>query len=82
MRTVTLYGRPECHLCDLAREMLERIQVSGTEFRLEVVDIEADDRLLSRYLERIPVVTCDGQVISELVPKERTLRATLDTVGT
>ena len=55
MRRITLYGRPGCHLCDDARAVLER---SGHTF--EEVDIEADDDLFKRYLERIPVVTVDG----------------------
>jgi hypothetical protein len=32
-----------------------------------VVDIEHDDRLLARYLERIPVVEVDGREVSDLV---------------
>jgi hypothetical protein len=32
-----------------------------------VVDIERDDRLLARYLERIPVVEVDGREVSDLV---------------
>ena len=53
--TLVLYGRPGCHLCDDARAVLERV---GHPF--EEVDIEADEVLLARYLERIPVVTLDG----------------------
>ena len=60
MRTVTLYGRPGCHLCDEARESLERVQTMAP-FRLEEIDITADDDLHSRYLERIPVVALDGE---------------------
>ena len=55
MRTVTLYGRPGCHLCDDARAVLERVRATHP-FRLEEIDIEADDALFTRYLERIPVV--------------------------
>ena len=55
MRTVTLYTREGCHLCDDARAALERLGASHP-FRLDEVDIEADDALHARYLERIPVV--------------------------
>ena len=55
MRTVTLYGRPGCHLCDDARAALERVRATHP-FRLEEIDIESDDALFKRYLERIPVV--------------------------
>ena len=65
MRTVTLYGRPGCHLCDDARAELERIR-AGRRFALEEVDIECDDELFKRYLERIPVVAIDGEELCEL----------------
>jgi glutaredoxin len=62
MRTVTLYGRPGCHLCDDARAALGRVQAT-VPFRLIEIDIERDDALHARYLERIPVVALDGEEI-------------------
>lgn len=76
MRTVTLYGRPECHLCDEAREVLERVRVRVA-FDLEEVNIETDDDLHARYLERIPVVCLDGRVLFELEVDEAVLERTL-----
>jgi glutaredoxin len=73
VRTVTLYGRPGCHLCDDARAVLERVR-SGTPFALEEVDIEADDALMRRYLERIPVVALDGEELFDFVVDEAALR--------
>ncbi len=60
MSTVTLYSRPGCHLCDAAREALERVRERAA-FELDEVDIERDDALHARYLERIPVVAVDGE---------------------
>jgi glutaredoxin len=60
VRTVTLYGRPGCHLCDEAREALERLRAKAA-FALEEVNIEDDDALHARYLERIPVIALDGR---------------------
>ena len=74
MRTITLYGRPGCHLCDDARAALERVRATHP-FHLEEVDIEADDALLARYLERIPVIALDGEEIFELFVDEQALRA-------
>jgi glutaredoxin len=62
VRTVTLYSRPGCHLCDDAREVLERVRARAP-FTLEEVDIETDDALHARYLERIPVVALDGEEV-------------------
>jgi glutaredoxin len=63
---VTLYGRPGCHLCDEAREILVGLVAENPEAELREVDIEGDDRLLATYLERIPVVEIDGEIVSEL----------------
>ena len=76
MPTVTLYGRPGCHLCDDAREVLERIRRTEP-FELEEVDIEADDDLLRRYLERIPVIALDGRELFDFFVDEPALRAAL-----
>jgi glutaredoxin len=68
-----LYGRAGCHLCDDARAVLLRI---GHPF--EEVDIEADDELLRRYLERIPVVAVDGEELFDYFVDEGALRARLE----
>jgi glutaredoxin len=80
MSSVTLYGRPGCHLCDEARELIEKLRAEGLDFQLDEVNIEEDERLHSAYLERIPVVSVDGAVVSELRLDPATLRASLDTV--
>jgi len=73
---VTLYGRPGCHLCDIAREALERVR-ADTPFELREIDIEGDDELFKRYLERIPVVCLDGEELFEYHVDEPTLRRRL-----
>jgi hypothetical protein len=72
MSTVTVYIRPGCHLCDDALVVIERVR-AGTPFRLEVLDIESDDGLLARYLERIPVVAVNGRELSDFFVDERAL---------
>ena len=79
--SVVLYARPDCHLCDEAREGLAALRAEGLGFELEEVDIDSDDRLLALYLERIPVVTLDGEIVSELGLDSGELRARLDTVS-
>ena len=76
MRTVTLYGRPGCHLCDDARAVLERVRAQRP-FRLEEVDIEADPALHARYLERIPVIALDGEDLFDFFVDEAQLAARL-----
>jgi glutaredoxin len=70
--TLVLYGRAGCHLCDDARAVLERM---GHPF--EEVDIEGDDDLLARYLERIPVVALDGADLYDFFVDEDDLRRRL-----
>ena len=73
---VTLYGRPGCHLCDDAREALLRVRADAP-FALREIDIEGDDELFKRYLERIPVVCLDGAELFELFVDEAALRRRL-----
>jgi glutaredoxin len=70
VRTVVFYGRPDCHLCENALVVVQRVR-TRVEFALEEVDIESDDALFTRYLERIPVVTIDGNEAFELFVDER-----------
>ncbi len=79
--TIVLYSRPDCHLCDEAREGLERMRASGDDFDLREVDIDGDDELLRAYLERIPVIEVSGREICELGLDEGAVRAVLGTVS-
>ena len=72
MRRITLFERPGCHLCEEARAVLDRV---GEPY--ERVDIESDDALFRRYLERIPVVAVDGEEAFELFIDQRALEARL-----
>jgi glutathione S-transferase len=78
---VKLYARPDCHLCDQARAGLERLRSDGLDFEFEEIDIESDQALLRRHLERIPVIELDGEVISELHLDADGLRARIDTLS-
>ena len=74
MRTVTLYTRPGCHLCDDARAAIERVRAHA-HFGLVEIDIESNDALHRAYLERIPVVAVDGQELFDHFVDEATLAA-------
>jgi glutaredoxin len=78
---VLVYSRPGCHLCEEAIEAIVALHGEGYRFDLHEIDIESDELLLRRHLERIPVVEVDGQVVSELVLDRAALRNMLDTVG-
>jgi glutaredoxin len=57
---VTLYSRPGCHLCDDARTVIERVCAELGE-SYDEVDIDADEALLARYGDEIPVTLVDGK---------------------
>jgi glutaredoxin len=57
---VTLYGKPGCHLCEEARDVVEGIRAER-DFHLEEVDVSLDPGLHREYGERIPVVAVDGE---------------------
>jgi glutaredoxin len=73
-RPATVYSRPGCHLCD---EAITELAAGFPELEVTVVDIDGDDELLKRYLERIPVVEIDGDEVSELVLDTEAVRTRL-----
>ena len=52
---LVLFHAQGCHLCDRARDVLDRVGVA-----YESVDITGDDSLEERYREWLPVVEIDG----------------------
>jgi thioredoxin-like negative regulator of GroEL len=82
MSVVVLYTRPGCHLCDEARNAILALRASGGEFELREIDIDADDDLHARFLERIPVVEVDGEIVAELHVESAELRLALAERGT
>ena len=57
---VTLIGKPGCHLCDEAREVIAAVTGElGEEY--DEVSILDDPVLAARYAEQIPVTMVDGQ---------------------
>jgi hypothetical protein len=50
------------------------------DFSLDVVDIESDDALHARYLERIPVIALDGRELYDFAVDTADLSRRLRTV--
>jgi glutaredoxin len=82
MTVVVLYTRPGCHLCDEARDAILALRESSGGFELREIDIDADDELHARFLERIPVVEVDGEIVAELHVEAAALRVALGERGT
>jgi glutaredoxin len=76
VRRVTVYSKPDCHLCQQA---ISRLQALSTElsFELTELDITLDEALHRAYFERIPVIALDGEELFDYFVDERILRARL-----
>ncbi len=70
--TITVYSKPDCHLCDLAKEIIERCR-KKVDFTLEVIDISQNPELFERYRNDIPVILLDGKEIARHFVREHTL---------
>ncbi|MFC6067483.1 glutaredoxin family protein [Streptomyces ochraceiscleroticus] len=57
--TVTLIGKPGCHLCDDAQKVIEAV-CAETGAVWEKQDITEDEELYRKYWEQIPVILVDG----------------------
>jgi hypothetical protein len=77
---VTLIGKPGCHLCDEAREVVARVTTEMGE-SFEELDILADPDLHERYWEQIPVTLVDGRQHDFWRVSEDRLRAALRAPG-
>lgn len=73
---VVLYGKPDCHLCDEAEEMLVRL---AREYPLSVekVNILDDGLLETKYRYLIPVIVLNRQLELQAPILESELRAAL-----
>ena len=70
--TITIYSKPDCHLCDRAKEVIERCR-SKADFTVKVIDISQDPELFERYRNDIPVILLDGKEIARHFVRERQL---------
>ncbi|MFD5865222.1 glutaredoxin family protein [Agromyces sp. NPDC127015] len=64
---LTLIGKPGCHLCDDAREVVQAVMAefekdASRNVALDEQSILDDEALRNRYAEEIPVLLIDGEV--------------------
>ena len=76
---VTLFGKPGCHLCDEARDLVRRV-CDGRTVELREIDITLDPTLNREYGERIPVLALNGEELFEYFVDEGVLVERLDRV--
>lgn len=61
---LTLISKPDCHLCDVAREIIDSVVADLPEGQVDVEELSiADDpALYATWWEKIPVVLIDGDL--------------------
>ena len=57
---VIIYSRKNCHLCEVAKEVVESAR-NEVEFELEVVFIDGNLELEKLYGEEVPVTLINGK---------------------
>lgn len=65
--TLTIIGKADCHLCDVAREVVDAVIADlpdDTADRIEVTEVSINDdpALYELWWEKIPVVLVDGEL--------------------
>lgn len=71
--SVRVYGKPGCHLCDVAESKLRELAVE-LDLAIEVLSIEGNPELESLYGEEIPVVLVEGKKLFKYRVEEPKLR--------
>jgi glutaredoxin len=59
MHDVVVYSRQGCHLCDVVKETLRRLQ-DKADYQWREVDIDADPELQQKYNDEVPVILING----------------------
>jgi hypothetical protein len=60
---LTIVGKPDCHLCDVASEVIGSVVAdlgSSADVAVDKVSILDDPALHERYWEQIPVILVNG----------------------
>lgn len=82
MTTLTLIGKPDCHLCDVAEQIVETVigelpPAVADRVVVEQASIADDPALYERWWEKIPVVLIDGDLHAHWRVSADRLRAAL-----
>ena len=75
--TITVYSKPDCHLCADAMSILRGLQ-ADLGFSLQELDITAEEALHRAYFERIPVIALEGEELCEYFVDEALVRERLE----
>jgi len=80
--TLTVIGKPDCHLCDVAEQIVDTVVAAlpdavADEVVIEQASILDDKALYDQWWEKIPVVLIDGRLHAHWRVSADRLRAAL-----
>jgi len=80
--SLTIISKPDCHLCDVAREIVETVVAELPADDAETVEVDElsildDPDLYARWWEKIPVILIDGRLHAHWRVSPERLRAAL-----
>lgn len=58
-RDVVVYSRKGCHLCEIVKETLVKLQRRGG-FQWREIDVDSNEDLRRQFTDEVPVVFIDG----------------------
>lgn len=73
---VILVGKPGCHLCDVAREIVDRV-CAEADCDFDEINIWDDPASAAQFADRVPVILVDGHEIAHFRVDAARLRAAL-----
>ena len=75
---LTIYSKPECHLCDEMKQVVYRTVEGRPDITIEEVNITGNPELLDRYGLEIPVLMIDGRKVAKYRVSVETLTRVLE----
>ncbi len=83
MTTLTLIGKPDCHLCEVASEVVDAViaempDAAAEQIEIETASIADDPALYELWWEKIPVVLIDGDLHAHWRVSPERLRTALE----
>jgi hypothetical protein len=81
--TLTLIGKPDCHLCDVASEVIDAVvaefpDAAAESIQIVEASIQDDPALYDLWWEKIPVVLIDGELHAHWRVSPERLRTALE----
>ena len=59
-REVVVYSRKGCHLCEIVKESLTKLERRGG-FQWREIDVDSNEDLRRQFTDEVPVVFIDGR---------------------